>query len=98
MKKIIKCVYNIYKYNLLKEVISYVSYKKSQLENKPKFVIEWELDEFKKHTSSPENNQDNPYTEDKHKVNYRLSKIWDLSKCDTTVCTENVCLSTMIKE
>ena len=76
MKKILKCAYYIYKYNLIKEVISYVNYKKDQLDYKPKFVIEWELDEFKKRTSNPENNQDNPYTEDKHKVNYRLSKIW----------------------
>lgn len=93
MKKIIKCVYYIYKYNLIKEVISYVSYKKNQLENKPKFVIEWELDEFKKHTSNPENNQDNPYNERTHKLNYRLSKIWSENNC-----YENVSLSTMIKE
>ena len=81
MKKTIKCIYNIYKYNLLREVISYVLYKKDQLENKPKFVIEWDLKEIKKHTSSPENNQDNPYTEEKHKLNYRLSKLWSGNEC-----------------
>lgn len=81
MKKIIKCIYDIYKYNLIKEVISYVSYKKDQLDNKPSFIVEWDLDEFKKHTSHPSINQDNPYTEKYHKTNYRLSKVWHEQYC-----------------
>ena len=93
MKKILKCVYIICKYNLIKEVISYVNYKKNQLDNKPKFVIEWELDEFKKHTSNPKINQDNPYNERTHKLNYRLSKIWGENNC-----YETQPLSTMINE
>lgn len=81
MKEIIKCIYYISKYNLIKEVISYVNYKKDELDNKPKFVIEWELDEFKKRTSNPENNHDNPYTEQRHKLICRLSKIWSENSC-----------------
>jgi hypothetical protein len=74
-KQSLKCIYYIYKYDLLKEVISYVIYKKQSLDNKPSFVIEWNIGEFKKHTSDPRINQDNPYTEKTHKLNHRLSEV-----------------------
>ena len=76
MKKTLQCIYDIYKYNLIKEVASYVNYKKRLIENKPDFVAEWDDSEFKTNTSHPQINQDNPYNEKTHKLNYRISEMF----------------------
>lgn len=72
INKTLQCIIDIYKYRLIKEVISYVNYKKRLIENKPDFILEWNDSEFKENTSDPSINQDNPYSEKTHKLNYRL--------------------------
>ena len=72
INKTLQCILDIYKYSLIKEVVSYVNYKKRLIENKPDFVIEWNDSEFKDNTSCPWINQDNPYNEKTHKLNYKV--------------------------
>lgn len=56
------------------------------LDNKPSFVVEWNDKEFKDNTAEPHINQDNPYNESMHRINYRLSKIFQSTETREIEC------------